>query len=173
MAGDLTPSELEAISIASGSAAALAESAIGVITSLSERLGTMAFQDADNVDIDGGDIGDVTLSGTITVTATLNGGTYNAFTMTGSITNSGTISGGSISSVTLSSSTLSGNTVTGGTVDSDLSDDTNELIKSSTTLSDNSGAAAGTLANAPTVGDPTKWVAIDDNGTTRYIPTWT
>jgi len=35
------------------------------------------------------------------------------------------------------------------------------------------GAAAGTLTNAPTAGNPTKWLKIDDNGVTRYIPTWT
>lgn len=47
------------------------------------------------------------------------------------------------------------------------------LIGSKDSLSDNSGASAGTLSNAPSAGDPTKWIAIDDNGTTRYIPTWT
>lgn len=35
-----------------------------------------------------------------------------------------------------------------------------------------SGASAGTLSNAPAVGNPTKWIPIDDNGTTRYIPAW-
>ncbi|HZV21904.1 MAG TPA: hypothetical protein VE986_10210, partial [Hyphomicrobiales bacterium] len=34
------------------------------------------------------------------------------------------------------------------------------------------GAATGTLTNAPTAGNPTKWIPIDDNGTTRYIPAW-
>ena len=33
-------------------------------------------------------------------------------------------------------------------------------------------AATGTLTNAPAAGNPTKWIAIDDNGTTRYIPAW-
>lgn len=33
-------------------------------------------------------------------------------------------------------------------------------------------AAAGTLGNAPTAGNPTKWIPIDDAGTTRYIPAW-
>lgn len=63
--------------------------------------------------------------------------------------------------------------ITGGTIVAELSDSTTDLLKSDATLSDNSGAGAGTLANAPTAGDPTKWIAIDDNGTTRYIPTWT
>lgn len=47
------------------------------------------------------------------------------------------------------------------------------LIKTNTTLTDQSGAQAGTLANAPSAGNPSKWIAINDNGTTRKIPTWT
>lgn len=43
-----------------------------------------------------------------------------------------------------------------------------------TTVALTNGAAAqvGTLTNAPALGNPTKWVPIDDNGTTRYIPCW-
>lgn len=40
-------------------------------------------------------------------------------------------------------------------------------------VNDGTGAAVGTITNAPTAGNPTKWLAIDDNGTIRYIPTWT
>lgn len=47
------------------------------------------------------------------------------------------------------------------------------LVSTNTALTDFAGAGAGTLTNAPTAGDPTKWIAIVDNGTTRYIPTWT
>jgi len=57
-------------------------------------------------------------------------------------------------------------------IDTDVTDDTTDLIKSSATLSNGAAASIGTLTNAPAVGDPTKWVAIDDNGTTRYIPAW-
>lgn len=46
------------------------------------------------------------------------------------------------------------------------------LIASSATLTNGAAAAAGTLSNAPVAGNPTKWIAIDDNGTTRYIPAW-
>lgn len=46
------------------------------------------------------------------------------------------------------------------------------LISSATTLTNGAAAAAGTLANAPVAGNPTKWIPIDDNGTTRYIPAW-
>lgn len=47
------------------------------------------------------------------------------------------------------------------------------MVTSLETLDDGAGAGAGTLTNAPTAGDPTKWIPIDDNGTTRYIPSWT
>jgi hypothetical protein len=48
-----------------------------------------------------------------------------------------------------------------------------QLIKISGASFDNgAGAQAGTITNSPTVGNPTKWIPIDDNGTTRYIPAW-
>lgn len=47
------------------------------------------------------------------------------------------------------------------------------LLTTSVALTDASGAGAGTLLNAPTAGNPTKWIQINDNGTTRKIPTWT
>lgn len=46
------------------------------------------------------------------------------------------------------------------------------LIATNTSFTNGAGAAAGTLANAPTAGNPTKWIPINDNGTTRYIPAW-
>lgn len=46
------------------------------------------------------------------------------------------------------------------------------LVTSSVALTNGSGAAAGTLLNAPAAGNPTKWIQIDDNGTTRKIPAW-
>ena len=42
----------------------------------------------------------------------------------------------------------------------------------STALTDGAGVALGTLATAPSAGNPTKWIGINDNGTTRYIPAW-
>jgi hypothetical protein len=47
------------------------------------------------------------------------------------------------------------------------------LVRSLTALTDGTGAGAGTLTNAPSAGNPTKWIPIVDNGTTRWIPTWT
>lgn len=62
--------------------------------------------------------------------------------------------------------------ITGGNVTANLRNNQTILLESTSTLSNGAAAAAGTLTNAPTAGDPTKWIAINDNGTTRYIPTW-
>lgn len=52
------------------------------------------------------------------------------------------------------------------------SNDPTYLIRASTTLTNGAGGSAGTLTNAPAIGNPTKWIAIDDNGTKRQIPAW-
>jgi hypothetical protein len=52
------------------------------------------------------------------------------------------------------------------------SNDSSFLIRSKATLNNGAGAATGTLTNAPAGGNPTKWISIDDNGTTRKIPAW-
>lgn len=49
---------------------------------------------------------------------------------------------------------------------------TNFLHITTGTLANGAAASLGTLTNAPAAGNPTKWVAINDNGTTRYIPAW-
>ena len=46
------------------------------------------------------------------------------------------------------------------------------LLATSTALTNGAAASVGTLTNAPAVGNPTKWIPINDNGTTRYIPAW-
>lgn len=46
------------------------------------------------------------------------------------------------------------------------------FLTTSTALTDGAGVALGTLATAPSAGNPTKWIGINDNGTTRYIPAW-
>ncbi len=53
-----------------------------------------------------------------------------------------------------------------------LKNTTGRLMDSSVTITDGAAASLGTLTNAPAAGNPTKWVPIDDNGTTRYIPAW-
>lgn len=45
-------------------------------------------------------------------------------------------------------------------------------FSTNTTLTDFAAAQLGTLTNAPTAGNPSKWIAIDDNGTQRLIPSW-
>lgn len=46
------------------------------------------------------------------------------------------------------------------------------MIRTATSFTNGAAAATGTLTNAPAAGNPTKWVPINDNGTTRYIPAW-
>jgi hypothetical protein len=46
------------------------------------------------------------------------------------------------------------------------------LLTTSVALTNNAAAATATLTNAPTSGNPTKWIPINDNGVTRNIPAW-
>lgn len=46
------------------------------------------------------------------------------------------------------------------------------FLRTKTALTNGAAAAAGTLTNAPAAGNPTKWISVDDNGTTRKIPAW-
>lgn len=46
------------------------------------------------------------------------------------------------------------------------------LLRARTALTNGAAAQTATLTNAPAAGNPTKWIPIDDNGTTRYIPAW-
>jgi len=46
------------------------------------------------------------------------------------------------------------------------------MIASNQAFTNGAAAQLGTLTNAPTAGNPTKWIPINDNGTTRYIPAW-
>lgn len=46
------------------------------------------------------------------------------------------------------------------------------LMRTSSTLPNGAGAQTGTLTNGPVNGNPSKWIPINDNGTTRYIPAW-
>ena len=62
----------------------------------------------------------------------------------------------------LSSATIDALTTAGGAV----------LQTTNAALTDGAGIALGTLTTAPSAGDPTKWIGIDDNGTVRYVPAW-
>lgn len=62
--------------------------------------------------------------------------------------------------------------ITNGSVVANLTNNQTTLLKSSATLTDGAAASIATLTNSPIAGNPTKWVPINDNGATRYIPTW-
>lgn len=49
---------------------------------------------------------------------------------------------------------------------------TSTLLATSVSLTNGAGSGAGTISNAPATGNPTKWIPINDNGTTRYLPAW-
>lgn len=46
------------------------------------------------------------------------------------------------------------------------------MIATKTSFTNGAGAFTGTLTNSPATGNPTKWIPVDDNGTTRLIPAW-
>lgn len=46
------------------------------------------------------------------------------------------------------------------------------LLTGSAGFTNNAGAQIATITNGPTAGNPTKWIPINDNGTTRNIPAW-
>lgn len=46
------------------------------------------------------------------------------------------------------------------------------LITTNTALTAGATVNVPTLTAGPVTGNPTKWIAINDNGTTRHIPTW-
>jgi hypothetical protein len=49
---------------------------------------------------------------------------------------------------------------------------TGQLASSINPYTNNAAANVGTLTNAPAVGNPTKWVPCNDNGTIRNVPMW-
>lgn len=53
-----------------------------------------------------------------------------------------------------------------------LSINSSQLLSNGQSFTNGAGSGAGTLTNAPTAGNPTKWIPINDNGTIRYIPSW-
>jgi hypothetical protein len=50
--------------------------------------------------------------------------------------------------------------------------DVTYFIRTVATLTNGAAGNTATLTNAPTAGNPTKWIAIDDNGVKRQIPAW-
>lgn len=46
------------------------------------------------------------------------------------------------------------------------------LLATGVTLTNGAAAQVATMTNGPVAGNPTKWIPINDNGTTRYFPAW-
>jgi hypothetical protein len=46
------------------------------------------------------------------------------------------------------------------------------LLTTNVALTNAAAAQTATLTNGPLAGNPTKWIQINDNGTTRSIPAW-
>ncbi len=63
----------------------------------------------------------------------------------------------------------SSNTTFGGAV---IVSQAGAMLQSNVGWTNGAGAQTGTLLNAPAAGNPTKWIPVNDNGTTRYIPAW-
>jgi len=83
----------------------------------------------------------------------------------GAVTCSTTLAVSSTTTMTGLLTANGGITVVGGT----------NLLTTNTALTGFSGSNSATMyyaTDSPVSGEPTKWIAINDNGTTRYIPTW-
>jgi len=57
-------------------------------------------------------------------------------------------------------------------VNGSLSISSATMIRTYTAFTNGAAGNTGTLTNAPAAGNPTKWIPINDAGTTRYIPAW-
>lgn len=53
-----------------------------------------------------------------------------------------------------------------------LTDVGTTLLSTLAAIANGAAAQVGTLTNSPAAGNPTKWIPINDNGITRYIPAW-
>jgi len=46
------------------------------------------------------------------------------------------------------------------------------LGRTTVNFTNSAGGFTGTLTNSPVNGNPSKWIPVDDNGTTRFLPAW-
>ena len=111
------------------------------------------------------------LSVTKQITSTLATGT--APLVVASTTNVANLNASSLSGATFAApGPIGGGTPDTGTFTSITTPGGATFHTTNTALTNGAAAAAGTLLNAPAAGNPTKWIGINDNGTTRYIPAW-
>ncbi len=75
-------------------------------------------------------------------------------------------------SPTLISPVLGAATGTSLSLTGDITTGSTTLHKTSAPLANAAAAQAATLLNSPVMGNPTKWVPVNDNGTIRYVPLW-
>lgn len=64
------------------------------------------------------------------------------------------------------------NTLTTSNFKGKMTNNDTTMVSTNQTLTNWWGMYLATLGNSPIAGNPTKWIKIDDNGTIRYIPTW-
>ena len=111
------------------------------------------------------------LSVTKQITSTLATGT--APLVVASTTNVANLNASSLGGATFAApGPIGGGTPDAGTFTSITTSGGATFHTTNTALTDGAAAAVGTLLNAPAAGNPTKWIGINDNGTTRYIPAW-
>ena len=160
-------------------------------------LGTISQQNADMVELTGG-----TIDGTGIGTTTPSTGSFTTVSASGAVKSGVTGTAGLLQIARASDGLLVGTdtmnlnvreitnqagdivyirgaaeklrvTATGAKVSGALTVDGGAVaLITATALTNGAAAAAGTLANAPAAGNPTKWIGINDNGTVRYIPAW-
>ena len=97
---------------------------------------------------------------------------FNIRTVAGSNMDLNNASGGSVTFSSGGTLLATVNTAGALTLTGGLTTASSTLHTTTTALTNGAAAALGTLTNAPAAGNPTKWVPINDNGTTRYIPAW-
>ena len=111
------------------------------------------------------------LSVTKQITSTLATGT--APLVVASTTNVANLNASSLGGATfVAPGPIGGGTPDAGTFTSITTSGGATFHTTNTALTNGAAAAVGTLLNAPAAGNPTKWIGINDNGTTRYIPAW-
>ena len=72
------------------------------------------------------------------------------------------------------SGAISGGSVSGGSVSGDMtSTSATKMMVSSNNLTNGAGASAGTITNAPHVGNPDKYLLFTDSSGTYKVPGWT
>jgi len=111
-----------------------------------------------------------TLSGTISIAASATISIDSTATL--DLPDGSAWRGSGLVGATIDNSVIGSTTPASGKFTDVTSGDTAALIKTSVALSNGASSHTGTLTNAPAASNPTKWIPINDNGTTRYIPAW-